>query len=95
MIVAAGAEVGQLRDANVIANLDGHHIVEPSLLANPAMIADGQSPRELDADVWLDHEAAPDAGAEQAQQTHLQAADGKPPVLEKRHAAKVPERSNQ
>lgn len=91
IIVAAGAKIGPLRNARMIANFDIRQIVDPSLLANPAMISKDQSPRVLDPHVWFDDNAASDARTKEPQKKALGTTQRKPSTLEDQQADNVPE----
>src|SRR5262245_3203742 len=60
-IVAARTQIGGLRNAALGANRDLGEIVDPNILADPAMRAYRQAPRELDAHMRLDDDAGCDA----------------------------------
>src|SRR5690606_21607691 len=67
VVVAARAEIGALRDAYVAADFYVGEVVDPSFLANPAVVAHGQPPRILDSYMRLDDQAATNASAKQSQ----------------------------
>ncbi len=92
MVVASGAEVRQLRNANMVSNLDVDHIIKPRLLPDPTMVADGQPPRKLDAHVRLDDDSASNARPEQTQHSHLETAHWQPAPFKEDQAAEVPQR---
>ncbi len=72
MIMAAGAEIRTLRDAYVVFNDNIVQVVDPHLLANPAIISNRQPPGILDSDMGLDDHAFADRGTEPAQQRRLE-----------------------
>lgn len=94
MIVTPGAQVNQLRNADVIADFHFNEVVDPRLLANPTMIADRKPPRKLDSNMRFNDNAATDACAKQSQQFHFKSAKRKPAPLQECDAAKVPQRAH-
>ena len=66
-IVTARAEVGALRYAAMIADLDGRQIVQPDPLAYPAVVSDIQSPGEFHPDPGFDGHVVADPCAEERQ----------------------------
>jgi hypothetical protein len=57
----------------MIADPDLGQIVQPHILADPAMVADLQTPGKLDADAGLDRYALADASPERSQDKDAQA----------------------
>ena len=91
MIVAAGTKVASLRNADVRSNQDVAEIVDPNILADPAMVADRKSPRILNPHVRLDHDAGAHASAKHAEQSALGPDDWKPTRFKNQQADKVPD----
>ncbi len=62
-VVAPGAEVSALRYAAVRSDLHFGQIVDPDILADPAVIADGESPRKFHPHARLDVDFTPNVSA--------------------------------
>jgi len=67
-VVAAGADVGFLRDDGVGADGDFAQAVEDDVVADPGMIADGHLPGEGESGGGADDDALADFGAEAAEE---------------------------
>ena len=67
VVVVAREQEGALGDADVRA--DGHllEVVDPHMLAEPAVVADRELPGEFDLHRGFDHHAAAHSGSEAAQ----------------------------
>lgn len=63
-IVAAGAQVDALRNAAIGTDMNVRQIVDPHGFANPAVLADLESPRKLNPHSRFDVDAASDLRAE-------------------------------
>ena len=66
-IVAASAQVDALRNAAIGTDINIRQIVDPHVFANPAVVADLEPPRKLDAHSRFDVDAVPDLRAKQSQ----------------------------
>ena len=66
----AGAEVGALGDADIVAELHRGEVVDPGVLANPAVVGHNQMPGILDGDAGLDDDAFADSRTKESQQTY-------------------------
>ena len=60
MIVAARAEVGSLRDTDVVANVNVFDVVDPHFLSDPTVIADRETPGEFDFHVGFEDDPRAD-----------------------------------
>src|ERR1035438_2076950 len=67
-VMIAGAEVGALRDADIIAELHGGEIIDPTVLANPAIVAYFKMPRVLDRDSRFNDHSIANSGTKKAQE---------------------------
>jgi hypothetical protein len=63
-IMASGAKVNALRNATVRADMDFREIVDPYILADPAVFADRQPPRKFNSYSRFDVDAFSDFCAE-------------------------------
>lgn len=80
--MVAAKEEGALGEAAVVAEGDLAEVVNPYVLADPAVVTDGEFPGVLDGDARLEDHAAPHFGAEKAQEGALQGAGPGEPGLE-------------
>jgi hypothetical protein len=60
----------------LIADRDRDDIIKPSVFANPAVIADSESPGVFDLDAGFDVYAVTDVGTEEAEGEDFEAGDG-------------------
>ena len=65
-VVVAGAQVNPLGEADIIFDGDGGEVVDPEVFAEPAMVANGESPGKFNPYPWLDIDALADLGAKAA-----------------------------
>jgi hypothetical protein len=63
-VVVTSTQVCALRDADIAAKSHRGEIVDPTVLANPAVIRHTEMPRILDDDTWLDYDAFADSRTE-------------------------------
>jgi hypothetical protein len=75
-VVVAGAEVEALGEADVVFNHNRGEVVDPEGFAEPAVVADGESPGEFDFDAGFDADALAEGGAEAAQEPDFEAREG-------------------
>jgi len=95
VIVAAGAEISVLRNADMTADGDIFDIVDPHVLTDPAMIANREPPGVFDADVWFEVNAMTDLRTEQTEQSRLEPTRGKPTAFQEQQTAIVPQCAHQ
>ena len=65
VVVVSAKKQGALREAAVAADCDLAEVVDPHVLADPAVVTDGQFPGVLDGDARFEDHAAPDACTEE------------------------------
>ncbi len=65
-VMATGAEVRALRHTDMIAETDLRQVINPYIFSNPAMVADGQTPRELHTYTGFENHTLPDTRAKQS-----------------------------
>ena len=76
--MVAAKEEGALGEAAVVAEGDLAEVVNPYVLADPAVVTDGEFPGVLDGDARLEDHAAPHFGAEKAQEEMGKITEGLP-----------------
>jgi hypothetical protein len=76
-IVVSRAKVNTLRNANMVPEVHQRKIIDPAVLADPAMVADAEQPRILHADSWLDYYSRSDLGSEQTEKPAAKRGSGK------------------
>lgn len=64
VVVVSTKEEGALREATVVAKGDLAEVVDPHVLADPAMVAHGEFPRVLDGDAGFEDHATTHFGTE-------------------------------
>jgi hypothetical protein len=75
--VVARAKEYTLGKANILAQVDKSKVINPTILADPAMVADAQEPRILHAHPWFDYCARSDFRSEQTKQPAAKHGGGK------------------
>ena len=91
VVVVAAKEEGALGEAAVVAEGDLAEVVDPHVLANPAVVTDGEFPGVLDGDARFEDHAAADVGAEKAKEGTLEGAGPRKPSLEEQAGDEDPQ----
>ena len=82
VVVVSAKKQGALREAAVVAEGDLTEVVDPHVLADPAVVTDDQFPGVLDGDARFEDHAAPDVRTEKAQEGAFEGARPGEPGLE-------------
>ena len=64
VVVVSCEEHCALRHANIVTDMDLVDVVNPTVFANPAVVANGEIPRGFDVDIVLYNQSFADMGAE-------------------------------
>lgn len=91
-VVVSRTQVTTLRQTHIISKCDVGHVVDPTVLAYPAMIPDMQAPWILDAYPGLNQDSVPNLRSKYPQKSHSPRGARQPAIPEQRETNEQPGR---